>query len=482
MATYSFDTTDLTIMVRLTEAAAASRSLASFRLLGEGAGAKLTGLPDLDAAIIASGPTHIWRICHPISRRGRGSTALMGALRELLARTLVLIAADAITYRKLRSSLRSVRSLEHVEKAEARAAAATLTPQSSARGPIDGLLKDQWGLTAMGWTELTTTVKSSTAAFEIGIIDTNVVPSEPDLPNSKLFPSEICMEEEEESSSSSHGTGVASIAAAAMKLGSLGTTDESAGMVGVHPNAKLRAAVVLSSGTDRASSAEITRALTHLADGETSPLSGPPRAKVINLSIAGPASSDTERCAMYYALARGALVVAASGNRAQALPDYPARYESESTLGLVHWTELFKKITVQSWREELKTLSEALLVVGAIEKSGSAYCRWSDSASTGSNAVGDRGLVAPGREIITRDASGSPSLGTGTSYAAPHVAGAASLLLAYRHSKNLPVMTNLSLAKSLRDSASTSKVASGDDADWYGHGLINVKRLIDATE
>ncbi|MEY3212471.1 MAG: hypothetical protein RIT28_2952, partial [Pseudomonadota bacterium] len=231
MATYSFDTTDLTIIVRLTEAAAASRGLATFRLLGEGTGAKLSGLTDLDNAIRASGSTRIWRICHPIVRRGRGSAAsaqLMSALREVLARTLVLIASDAITYRTLLSNLRSVGSLEHVEKAEARTAASTLTPQSSARVPIDELLKEhQWGLTAIGWTELTTTVKSSRAACEIGIIDTTVVPNEPDLPESKRVCIEYCMEEEETSENSSHGTGVASVAAAAMKLGPPNTTDDS---------------------------------------------------------------------------------------------------------------------------------------------------------------------------------------------------------------------------------------------------------------
>lgn len=488
MATHTVDTTDLTVMVRLTETAAASRSLLTFRRLGEGAGERRTGLTDLDAAITASGSTLIWRLCDPSSRRGRGTAAsaqLMYALRAILSRTLVLIAADATTCGKLLTNLHSVRSVEHMERAVGRVAVGRVAegqtmPTTEPRIPFDDLVSAQWGLTAIGWTRLARSAVEVAATAEIGIIDTSIISSTPDLPASKLISVKKCMAPD--STDSSHGTGVASVAASAMRSGKPETHYTPSGMVGVHPGAKLRSAVVLPSGGDRASSADLACALIHLADGRVTPLSGPPLAEVINVSIAGEDSSDVERCAVYYALARGALVVAASGNNANATPEYPARYEAEPTVGLEQWAAVAQDLKIASSKFELTKLSAGLLVVGAIAKSDSGYVRWTDPGSVGSSAVGDRGLVAPGKDIVIRDASGRIGEGSGTSFAAPHVSGAASLLIAYRSAHELPRLSNTQLANALRQSASQSDLIGDDVSEWCGHGLLNVKRLIEAAE
>lgn len=494
MATFPFDTTNLTVMIRLTEAAASSAMLVPLLDLGSGRGSKHTGLPGLDAALLASLATgssatpalRIWRICQPISGRRSGtsrststSALLSAALRDLLARTLVIITDDAFVYRDLLGRLRGVRAVELVEAAVGRSPAGGGTSQT----PQDEVLGDQWGLTTIGWHELAVAVRDCDAVCDVGIIDTEIRDGSVDLPEGKIISKkDFIGESETDGRNSQHGTAIASILGATMTLGTSASAAAGTGIVGVHPKARIRSAVVLrntdASNPDTASSAEMSAALTHLADGDSTPLSNPPRARVINVSIAGHSSSDTERCAIYYALSRGSLVVAASGNRGKEQPDYPARYESEHDKGWTHWRDLLKKVSkTKSWRAALEDLSEGLVVVGAVDSD--TLVRRVD----GTNAVGTRGLVAPGENIHGQDGDGIENTLTGTSYAAPHVSGAASLLLAYRHSKNLPVMTNRALAKALRDSASKDKVeGEGDDTDWCGQGLLDLKRLIEAAE
>jgi subtilisin family serine protease len=121
-------------------------------------------------------------------------------------------------------------------------------------------------------------------------------------------------------------------------------------------------------------------------------------ARIINLSLAGPASTKDLEDAVAYAQQRGVLVVAAAGNDGRDLaagPTYPAGYSFDNVLG-----------------------------VAATDESG------------GLSAISDYGpgvdLSAPGVDILSTALGGGYEWRTGTSMAAPHVAGALALLAAAR--------------------------------------------------
>jgi subtilisin family serine protease len=121
-------------------------------------------------------------------------------------------------------------------------------------------------------------------------------------------------------------------------------------------------------------------------------------ARIINLSLAGPTSTPDLQDAVRYARDRGVLIVVAVGNDGIDLtnaPTYPAAYGEDNVLG-----------------------------IGATTRGG------------GLSGVSDYGpgadLAAPGEQILSTALGGGFEWRTGTSMAAPEVAGALILLAAAR--------------------------------------------------
>jgi subtilisin family serine protease len=121
-------------------------------------------------------------------------------------------------------------------------------------------------------------------------------------------------------------------------------------------------------------------------------------ARIINLSLAGPTSTPDLEAAVHYARARGVLIVVAVGNDGADLatsPTYPAAYGDDNILG-----------------------------IAATTRDG------------GISSVSDYGpgadVTAPGEQILATALGGGYEWRTGTSMAAPEVAGALVLLAAVR--------------------------------------------------
>jgi subtilisin family serine protease len=121
-------------------------------------------------------------------------------------------------------------------------------------------------------------------------------------------------------------------------------------------------------------------------------------ARIVNLSLAGPSSTPDLEDAVRYAQARGVLIVVAAGNDGAdlgAAPTFPATYGEDNVLG-----------------------------VAATTRDG------------GLSSVSDYGpgadVAAPGEEILSTALGGGYEWRTGTSMAAPEVAGALVLLAAAR--------------------------------------------------
>ena len=173
-----------------------------------------------------------------------------------------------------------------------------------------------------------------------------------------------------------HGTGVASVAAAA--------TSNGEGIAGAGYDTSLLA-VKVADRTGRIFTDDLAKGIVWAAD------SG---ADVINLSLGGPTSDGLEKAAVEYAQRRGVLVVAAAGNDGSRGKQFPGALADVIAVG-------------------------ATTTDGSARASFSSFGPWVD-------------VAAPGRSILLATPGGGYERADGTSFSSPMVAGEAALLLAAR--------------------------------------------------
>ncbi|MEH2024196.1 S8 family peptidase [Nostoc sp.] len=118
-------------------------------------------------------------------------------------------------------------------------------------------------------------------------------------------------------------------------------------------------------------------------------------ANVINLSLGGGSSNRTLESAIDYASSKGVIVVMAAGNDGDSSPDYPARYASKSGIA-----------------------------VGAVDKNNNMP---DFSNRSGTNQIAY--VTAPGVKVYSSVPNNQYDTYSGTSMAAPHVAGIVALML-----------------------------------------------------
>jgi hypothetical protein len=212
-------------------------------------------------------------------------------------------------------------------------------------------------------------------------------------------------------SPASHGTAVASIIAGGGEVR------------GVAPGAELVAFPVLDASG-------VGDAFT-LAQGVLEAVDG--GARVLNISLGGAGDSPVLRDAIAYAQEQGAVVVAAAGNDGAAELLYPARYPG-------------------------------VLAVGAVDANGRQLYF--------SNRGDTLDVVAPGLGVEAASPEGEAVLFSGTSAAAPVVAGAIAGI--WSESPELSAREVEALLVRYADDAG----APGRD-DQYGAGVLNVGRVLE---
>jgi subtilisin family serine protease len=236
-------------------------------------------------------------------------------------------------------------------------------------------------------------VLAQAARVTIAVIDTGADLSSPSIAEKQPITYDVATRTALVQDAVGHGTFVASLAG--------GANSDRSGMSGFGGDARLMI-VQANRGSTGFTDADEANAIVWAVDHG---------AKIVNLSLGGSQTSTVERSAIRYAIDHGVLLVAAAGNDGQG--GNPAFYPAA-------------------------LIGRQGLVVGASTASGSrapfsTTGSYVDVLAPGVNVLGALSATTlPGffTRVSTPGATGSYGLGSGTSYAAPEVAGAAALVWA----------------------------------------------------
>jgi subtilisin family serine protease len=287
-------------------------------------------------------------------------------------------------------------------------------------------------------------------ALRLAVADTGIDPAHPDLAlalpgGSARIERGLNVTSERSGSvadSFGHGTLVAGVMAARSGEGphfdSLGIAGVCGGDGGANIGCRIVPIKIAAGHTGYATSFDIARAILYAVDVG---------ARAVNLSFAGSGPSALERAALYYAVTRGCIVVAASGNLGSATPQYPAAYAADGLCIQVGASDPFDR------RVGFSSYGPGLDVVAAGVDVWTTFMTYPSAAGGHYN-----GYVAA----------------AGTSFAAPFVTGTVGLLAAQR-----PELTDTDFQRLIREGAHDLG-AIGPDAET-GWGRLDAAAALRAV-
>lgn len=282
----------------------------------------------------------------------------------------------------------------------------------------DTALQQQWGLfkiSAANQSQISAwDITTGNEQIKIAVLDTGIEATHADL-TGKVIAESNFTDSASANDNNGHGTHVAGIAAAATNNGS--------GIAGSGYNTTLLNGKVL--GDDGSGYYSwIANGIVWATDQG---------AKVINLSLGGPSSSQAMQDAVNYAWSKGVVVVAASGNSNTSSPNYPGYYSN--------------------------VIAVAATDSNDARASFSNYGSWVD-------------VAAPGVAIYSTYKGNTYASMSGTSMATPFTAGTVALIWA-----NGSCTTNICVRDQLEKSA--DKIA-GTGSSWVS-GRINANTAVAAV-
>jgi subtilisin family serine protease len=332
--------------------------------------------------------------------------------------------------------------VDYVQSVSRRVSAAepALAPWTSSSAPFANA-PFEWQWTATRANAVPASVLRAASAITIAVVDTGADLSAPDLRSKAPASFSVVNGTTNVRDRNGHGTFVASLAAGSVTNGD--------GMAGFGGDAKLL--VVQAGGPDGS--------FTDVDEAEAIVYAVDHGARIINLSLGGTESSLTERRAVEYAASHGVLLVAAIGN------EYEDGNPVEYPAALLQ-------------PPGSRGVGGLGLSVGASTQRG--------TRASFSNSGTHLSLAAPGEEVLSALSSQSPAsvyprfalpgsgggiygYSSGTSFAAPQVAGAAALVWAAK-----PTATAAEVAQILEQSASGRGVWNSS----LGYGVMDVAAAV----
>lgn len=323
---------------------------------------------------------------------------------------------------------------------------------------------DQWGLAAIGLDarQLKTLAMNKRASVVVAVIDTGLDYEHPDIANDNIWRNaaekpngidddkngyvddltgwDFVDNDNDPWDDVGHGTHVAGIIAA--------TTGNGEGIAGVDGKAIVMPLRALNT-IGRGYSSGIARAITYATDNG---------AAIINLSMAVRDVSVHEKQAIAYALARGVVVVAASGNEGQDTSAYtPAVHPGVITVAATDRDN--QRAGFSNWGREVDISAPGVEILSL------------RAVHTDFNVLLGDDTAVPGQGI--RGPAENYYAASGTSFAAPYVSGAAALLLSTRPALSAGQVRRL-LLHSARDIATP-----GRDQNT-GYGLLDISAALAA--
>jgi subtilisin family serine protease len=279
---------------------------------------------------------------------------------------------------------------------------------------------------------------------KIAVLDTGIDSSHPML-QGKIILQKNFSSSSDTQDKTGHGSHVSGIAA--------GTTDNNGLYYGVAPDAALINGKVLND-EGKGTFSSIIEGINWAADPDGNPATDD-GADVINMSIGGNMERyEPLEAAIRDAVAKGVVVVVSAGNCGTGCPS--------STC------ESYRGITTPGGSAEAIT-------VGAVDDLNNVTCFSSGGNISGVGIKPD--VAAPGAGIISARPGGSYVQKTGTSMAAPHVAGAAALLLEANPSL-APEQVKALLELNALDFGTAGKDTSYGSGMVYLAGIIGPKTVL----
>ena len=289
--------------------------------------------------------------------------------------------------------------------------------------PDDPLYTSQWGPPAIK-ADRAWDVQKGSSGVKIAIVDTGIDYDHEDLGNYVSGGYDWVSDDDDPMDDYGHGTHCAGIATA--------VANNSVGIAGI-AQVQVMAEKVLGAG-GRGYTSDVAAGIVHAADQGAS---------VISMSLGSSSHTQTMEDACQYAWDAGCVIVAAAGNSNGSII-YPAAYDT-------------------------------VIAVGALNQDNER-CDSSDWRPGRGSCYGDElELMAPGNGILSTVPSFDNATGyeekSGTSMAAPHVAGVAALVWS-----NCSAFTNADVREHLNYTADDLGEQGWDQ--YYGWGLVDAEEAI----
>ena len=323
-------------------------------------------------------------------------------------------------------------------------------PYATSRGTWGQAYPDQWYLKAIRWLkdDGTTVLPDKGRLVTVAVIDTGVDFSHPDLAGANWrnpTPSDrhdvsgwnFVDDNADLRDLNGHGTVIAGIIAA--------ETGNKLGIAGINPWARIMAIKAMDLD-GRGGSINVARAIVYAAEHG---------ARVINLSVGGRTPTRAEQLAIDYAAQKGALVVVASGNQGIDTANYSPS-GLKNVLAVAAVGPDLKRQSFSNWGATIAIAAPGVDILSLRARQTDLLQVARTDYKPGTAVVGDRYYRV-----------------TGSSFAAPMVSGAASLLMSAR-----PELTAAQVKRLLLQAARDIDGIGTNQFD--GYGLLDIEAALTA--